>query len=80
MTKQEIAAVLDRVLEWPKDRQEDLLAVMEQIEADMAGGRGVYEATPEELAAIDEGIAAADAGDFATEEEVAATLAKFRGR
>lgn len=34
--------------------------------------------TPEDLARIDEGIAAAERGDFATEEEVQAEFARWR--
>jgi predicted transcriptional regulator len=38
----------------------------------------VYHATPEELAAIDEALAAVARGEIATHEEVEATFAKYR--
>jgi predicted transcriptional regulator len=46
-----------------------------EIEQDLTGS---YKATPEELRPIDEGIAAADRGEFASDEEVEAALVKFR--
>lgn len=60
---------------WSKQDQEELAQIAVEIELRR---RGPYRATPEELKAIDEGVAAADRGEFAGEEEVAALLAKFR--
>jgi predicted transcriptional regulator len=40
--------------------------------------QGSYKATAEELKAIDEGLAEADRGEFASDEEVTALLAKYR--
>jgi predicted transcriptional regulator len=39
---------------------------------------GVHHATPEELAAIDEALAAVARGEIASEEEVEAVFAKYR--
>ncbi len=39
---------------------------------------GTYDASPEELAAIDRGLADAKAGRFATEEEISAIFNKYR--
>ena len=61
---------------WPEEDQEALLAAARDIEAQRCG---VYEATPEELAAVDRGLADARAGRFASEEEVRAMKAKFGG-
>jgi predicted transcriptional regulator len=61
---------------WPQEDQEALVAAAREIEAQRSG---FYEATPEELAAVDRGLADADAGRFASEEEVNALKAKFRG-
>lgn len=38
-----------------------------------------YHASPEELAGVDRGLDDAEHGRFATEEEVEAAFAKFRG-
>jgi len=70
MTKEEVKAVLERVPTWPEDRQ--LVAVALEIDEELAGVE--YEATPDELAAIDEGLS----GEAASEEEVEATVAQFR--
>ena len=75
MKTKELTAILERVESWPEAAQRQLAEIALEIEQDLSGE---YRATPEELAAIDEGIAAADRGEFATEEEVEAILAKFR--
>jgi hypothetical protein len=72
LTKDQVKAVLDRVPTWPQVRQQELAEIALEIEAELA--RNEYEATPEELAAIDEGLS----GDAASEEEVDATFALFR--
>jgi hypothetical protein len=60
---------------WPEEDQEALLAAARDIEAERSG---VYEATPEELAAVDRGLADAREGRFASDEEVARVKARFR--
>jgi len=70
-----LAGILERVETWPEAAQEELAQIALEIEQDMTG---TYRATPEELKAIDEGIAAANRGEFATDEEVEAVLANFR--
>ena len=61
---------------WPEEDQEALLAAAREIEAQRSG---VYDATPEELAAVDRGLADAREGRFASDEEVARVKARFRG-
>jgi len=72
MTREKIKAVLERVPTWPEDRQQELAEIALEIEAELAGAG--YDATPDELAAIDEGLA----GEAASEEEVKAAFALFR--
>jgi hypothetical protein len=72
MTKDQVATVLARVSTWPDDRRQELAALALEIEAELAGAE--YDATPEELAAIDEGLA----GEAASEEDVKAAFASFR--
>jgi hypothetical protein len=67
---------LKAVESWPEENQEALAAAAREIEAQMTG---VYHPTAEELAAIDRGLEAADRGEFASDEEVAAIKAKFAG-
>jgi len=71
MTKDQVKAVLERVPTWPEDRRRELAEVALEIEAELAGAD--YHATPDELAAIDEGLA----GEAASEEEVKAAFALF---
>jgi hypothetical protein len=72
MTKDQVKAVLARVPTWPEDRQQELAEFALEIEAERAGEG--YEATPDELTAIDEGLA----GEAASEEEIKAAFASFR--
>ena len=71
MTKDEVKAVLERVPTWPEDRQRQLAELALEIEAELAGAE--YDATPEELAAIDEGLS----GEAASGNEVKAAFALF---
>jgi hypothetical protein len=71
MTKDEVKAVLARIPTWPEERQQEHAELALEIEAELAGTG--YEATPDELAAIDEGLS----GEAANEREVRATLARF---
>ena len=72
MTKDQVKAVLERVASWPEDRQQELAEIALEIEAELAGTE--YEATPDELAAIDEGLA----GDASSDDEVEAAFALLR--
>lgn len=74
MTKEQIEAVLERVKTWPEERQEDaavvLLAMEEANEDD--------ELTDEDWADLEEGLAEADRGEFASDEDVKAVLDRYR--
>jgi hypothetical protein len=72
MTKDQVKAVLERIPTWPADRQQELAELALEIEAELAAAG--YEATPDELAAINEGLA----GEAAGKEEVKAAFALFR--
>ncbi len=72
MIENQLKAVLDRVSTWPEERQRELAELVLEIEAEMSGG--AYQASSEELAAIDEALA----GDPATEDEIGAAFAAFR--
>ena len=72
MTKEQVKAVLERVPSWPDDLQQGLAEIALEIEAEFAGAE--YEAPPDELAAIEEGLS----GEAASEGEVEATFALFR--
>lgn len=71
MTEQQMESFLRHLRAWPKEDQDELLEVARDIEARRSG---VYRATPEELAAIDE----ADGSGIATQEDVDAAFGTFR--
>jgi hypothetical protein len=68
--------LLEQVQSWPEEDQDELAEYARDIEARRSG---VYRATAEELQAIDEAIAELDRGEVASEAEVRAAFAKFRG-
>ena len=67
--------VLTRAESWSEQDQEELAQVALEIEARR---HGLYQATPDELKAIDEGLAEIERGEIASDEEVEAVFAKFR--
>jgi hypothetical protein len=71
----EVKHVLSRVAYWPEDDQDELAQIALEIEARR---HGVYRATPEELQAIDEALAAVARGDIASDAEVEAVFAITR--
>ena len=73
MMKTDLKAVFERISTWPEDRQRQLAELALEIEAEMS--ESAYEASSEELQAIDEGLA----GEAASQEEVEAAFASFRG-
>src|ERR1700694_3956794 len=72
MKKDDVNAVLSRVLTWPAEAQQEAVASLRAIENEWVGGD--YHATPQELKAIDE----ADRSGVATEDEVEAAFRSFR--
>jgi len=71
-TKDDVKVALERVPTCPYDRLQELAEIALEIEAQLAGAE--YDATPDELAAIDEGLA----GEAASEKEVKAAFAVFQ--
>jgi len=78
MKTDRLAKVLERVEQWPAHARDELAAIAQELDAELQGQ--VYVPTPEELEGIDRGLRDAAEGRFATEEEVEAVFAKFRGR
>ena len=67
--------VLERVETWSEQDQEKLAQVILEVEAQLLMSDDL---TPEQLKAIDEGVAAADRGEIASDKQVKALFAKFR--
>ena len=78
MTASELKNLLDRVQTWPEAAQDELVAVVNQIEHELQSKE--YVPSREELQIIDAAIASIDAGEFATDREVEAAFAKFRSK
>ena len=66
---------LDAVRAWPADRQDEaakLLLALDRL------GPGPYQASPEELAAVDDALEQVERGERASPAEVEAAFARFR--
>lgn len=75
MTPEQVYGILDRVRNWPPERQQEaaeILLVLEQKNL------GVYRLSDEERADLREAMAEVDRGEIASDEEVAATFARLR--
>ena len=68
--------LLERAQSWPEDAQDELAQLAREIENEL--GRGTYDATPEELSGVDQGLRDSAEGKFATAVEIEATFAKYR--
>lgn len=71
MTDEQVKEILNRVLTWPRERREDaaqLLLALEAREGEF------YQPNDDEWAAIEEGLAQARRGEFASADEIAALL------
>lgn len=77
MKTKSLTQALERVEDWPPQWQDQLAEIALDIESQIKDG--VYYPTADELAGIDRGLGDAEQGRFATEEEVEAAFAKFRG-
>jgi predicted transcriptional regulator len=78
MPKSEVLnSIVERAASWPRDAQEELAYVAQEIEAELAAG--VYRPTDDELRGIDRGLRDAADGKFVSEAEVEAVFAKHRG-
>ena len=75
MTKDQVKQVLDRVLTWPLERQEDAAQMLLMLEAHQGE---LYHPDDDEWAAIEEGFAQARRGEAISADEIAALL-KPRG-
>jgi hypothetical protein len=78
MKTKKLTEALERVEAWPPDVQNELAEFALELEAGFRGGE--YQPTPEELAGIDRGLRDAAEGRFASDSQVEAVFAKFRGK
>ena len=74
MTKEQVKAVLDRVLSWPPERQEEAARVLTQMEEQDAS---LYQLTDEQLAEVKRRLAD-PTPKFLTLEEVRERFARRR--
>ena len=68
-------SILDRIADWPKEAQEELMQSIVDIEAKHLG---VYRLSDDERAAVREGLAQAARGEFIPDDVVEAYFNKYR--
>ena len=73
LNKSNIKAVLDRVLTWPPERQDEVARMLHVLEAQEGE---FYHPTDEEWAAITEGYAEAKCGEFVPNDALDALWAR----
>jgi hypothetical protein len=78
MKTKKLTEVLERIEAWPPETQNQLADFALELDAGLSDGE--YEPTPEEMAGIERGLRAAAEGRFATDQQVEAVFAKFRGK
>jgi hypothetical protein len=71
MTKDQVKQVLDRVLTWPQEPQEDAAQMLLVLEARQGE---LYHPDDDEWAAIEEGFAQAKRGEAVSADEIATLL------
>lgn len=67
--------ILDRIADWPKEAQEELMQSIIDIEAKHMG---VYRLSDDERAAVREGLAQAERGEFVADDVVESYFNKYR--
>ena len=78
MKTTKLTEVLERVEAWPPHIQNELAEFALELDAGLKAGE--YQPTPDELAGIDRGRRAAAEGRFASDGQVEAAFARFRGQ
>lgn len=76
MTDEQVKEILERVLSWPRARREDAAQPLLALEAREGE---FYQPDDDEWAAIEQGLAQARRGEFASADEIAALLSPSRG-
>jgi predicted transcriptional regulator len=67
--------ILDRIADWPKEAQEELMQSIVDIEAKHLG---IYRLSDDERAAVREGLAQAERGEFVADDVVESYFNKYR--
>jgi predicted transcriptional regulator len=67
--------ILERIADWPEETQAELLQALFEIEVKHFG---VYRLLEEKRVTVREGLAQAERGEFATDEQVAAVFNRYR--
>jgi predicted transcriptional regulator len=75
MTKEQIKVVLDRVLTWPPEAQEEAVASLQTIEEEFMG---FHELSSEDRAALERSAEDVRNGRFATDEDVKRVFDRYR--
>lgn len=70
-----VESIVDRIADWPEEAQAEVMQAVNEIEAKHLG---VYRLSADERAAVREGLAQAERGEFVPDDAVAAYFNKYR--
>ncbi len=75
MTKEQIKVMLDRILTWSPEAQEEAVASLQTIEEEFMGS---HELSSEDIEALERSAADVRHGRFATDEDVKRVFDRYR--
>jgi hypothetical protein len=75
MTKDQVKAVLDRVLTWPAEAQKEAIASLQTIEEEFIGS---FELSADDREALEHSAEDVRSGRFATDENVRMVFGRYR--
>jgi hypothetical protein len=75
MTKDQVKAVLDRVLTWPPEVQKEAIASLQTIEEEFVGS---FELSADDREALERSADDVRSGRFATDENVRKVFGRYR--
>jgi hypothetical protein len=75
MTKEQIKVMLDRILTWPPEAQEEAVASLQTIEEEFMGS---HELSPGDLEALERSADDVRHGRFAADEDVKRVFDRYR--
>jgi hypothetical protein len=75
MTKEQIKRVLDRVLTWPPEVQEEAVASLQSIEEEFLGS---HDLSPADREALERSAEDVRLGRYATDEDVERVFGRYR--
>ena len=75
MTREQIRTILDRVLTWPPEAQEEAVATLQSLEEELLGA---HDLSPADREALERSAEDIRQGRYATDEDVERVFGRYR--